>query len=288
MFPFRRILIADLSGDLDTGLLRYSASVLPSDHETEITVASLPGDRVLRSLTPMVESVFSRRRLSNVKCRILVEPDVEGLFAAVNDCRADLLLTRLPRESPDRERLARRLISESPCSLWLAPEVEPRPMRRVAAAVGSGQSKSPLLRIACALARATRIEDLLAVEVYFQPLLDQSPETLERIRDDRVTELYCLMSRMDLGDITCSLRIEQSPHTSRALWRAALETEADLLIASAPPTSALDWLRKQNDLDDLIPPQGKTALLTVCGPDRRLRGVKLLQEMADSFEPIFN
>lgn len=288
MFPFHRILIADLSGNLDTGLLRYCGSVLPPSHQTEITVASLPGDRVLRSLVPLVQSVLPSQRYSGVSCRILVEPDLEGLFAATRDCRADLLLTRLPRESVERERLARRLIAESPCSLWLVPEEEPRPLRRLAAAVSSGPPKSPLLRIACALARTSGIEDLLAVEVSFQPLLDQSPATLDRIREERITELYCLISRMDLGDVTCSLRIEQSPHVSRALWRAALQAEADLLIAPVPPASAFDWLRRQDELNGLIPAPCKTGLLTVGGADRRPRRVKVLKEIVDSFEPMFN
>ena len=61
MFPFRRILIADLSGSLDLGLLRYGARLASFSPSCVVGVAASLGEGVLGALAPAAHRVFDDR-----------------------------------------------------------------------------------------------------------------------------------------------------------------------------------------------------------------------------------
>ena len=283
MFPFRRIFVADLSAALDLDLLRYGAGLAALDRGTEVIVGALPSPQVLHSLVPAVRSIFASCHEALVSCRVLIEPEVEGLFSVAADCRADLLLVRHPHRWPDGRSLARRMVAESPCAVWLVPEgAQPR-LRRVAVEVGKVGSSTHALRLACALGRQARAEALLAIHVSVTPTL----ATIDELREQKLFELHCMMARMDVGDMECRLQVDESPYISRSLQRAAHHQQADLLIAASPEQRRLDWLWGRSEVDDLVQPV-QSALLGIRLPGPRPGLWGRVQRFLDTPEPAFN
>jgi hypothetical protein len=253
VYPFKRIFVADLSATLDVSLLQYGAGIAALERGTQITVAAVPSTEVLRSLVPAARSVFAACPGADVSCRVLVEPDVDSLFKLVSQSEADLLLVRHPHRWPDGRLLARRIVTESPCSVWLVPDGVSHRLRRVAVDVGPHTAGHQLLRLACALGREARTEALLAIQVSFASLF----ATLDDLRERTMLELSCLMARMEVGDMECSVLVEDSPHAFRALRRTAREQRADLLVAASP---SHELFGNRQQVDELIDPAGPAFL----------------------------
>ncbi len=283
MFPFRRIFVADLSASLDLDLLRYGASIAAMGRDTEVIVGALPGDRVLRSLVPAVRTIFAERQEVGVSCRVLVDPEIDGLFTVMADCGADLLLVRHPGRWPNGRVIARRMMSESPCSVWFVPEgVTPR-LRRVAVEVGSAGASAHILRLACALGRQAGAEFLVAIHVSVASAL----ERLEELRAQKLLELQCMMARLDSGDMECLVHLDESPYISRTLRRAARWQQADLLVASSRTHEPLDWLRGRSEMDELVD-LGSSALLGIRVPGPPPNWWDVLGRIFSAPEPSFN
>jgi len=80
LFPFRRILIADLSGSLDLGLLRYGARLASFSPSCVVGVAASLGEGVLGALAPAAHRLFDAQLREDLGCRVLTEPDPDDLF----------------------------------------------------------------------------------------------------------------------------------------------------------------------------------------------------------------
>lgn len=280
MYPFRRIFVADLSATLDVSLLKYGANIASLERGTQVTVAAVPSTEVLRSLVPAARSAFASCPGVDVACRVLVEPDVDSLFKLVSEAHADLLLVRHPHRWPDGRLLARRIVTESPCSVWMVPDGVSHRLRRVAVDVGQQSAGHQLLRLACALGREARTEALLAIEVRFASLF----ASLDELRERTKFELSCLMARMEVGDMECSVLVEDSPHAFRALRRTASEQRADLLVTASPEQ---ELFGNRQHIDDLISPSGP-ALLGVRLPRQNFSWRGVLSRVFSSEEFPFN
>lgn len=261
MFPFRRIFVAHLSASLDFDLLRYGAGVAALGRDTEVIVGALPGDTVLRSLVPAVRAIFAERQEVGVSSRVLIDPEVDGLFSVAADCGADLLLVRHPGCGRDGRLLARRMMAESPCSVWMVPEGMTPRLRRVAVEVGSAATNAHILRLACTLGRYAGSELLVAIHVRVASAL----EKLEELREQKEFELQCMMARLDVGDMEYMLHVDESPFVSRTLRRAAGRQQADLLVAASRGHEPLSWLWGRSEMDDFVDP-GSSALLGIHVP----------------------
>jgi hypothetical protein len=281
MFPFRRIFIADLSSALDLDLLRYGAGVAALHRGSEVTIGALPSPQVLQTLVPSSRAIFASCDEAEVACRVLVEPDVDSLFAVASECRADVLLVRHPHRRPDGRQLARRIVTESPCSVWLVPDGAGPRLRSVAAQVGPAGVGTKILRLACALGREARAEALHAIHVSFAPLL----ATLDELRERKLFELSCTMARMDVGDMECTLHVDDSPYASRALCRAASRQDVDLLVAAAPSQGPFGLVWNRSDVDDLIAP-ARSALLGIRLPGPGFWGA--IHRVLTAPDPKFN
>jgi hypothetical protein len=275
--------VADLSASLDVDLLRYGAGLAALDRGTEVIVGARPSQRVLHALVPTARSIFGACHDALVSCRLLVEPEVERLFSVTTECRADLLLVRHPHRWPDGRSLARRLVAESPCPVWLVPEgAQPR-LRRVAVEVGHVGSSTHALRLACALGRQARAEALLAIHVSAAPTL----ATIDEVREQQLVALHCMMARMNLGDMECRLQVDDSLYVSRSLQRAARHQQADLLVAASPEERRLDWVWGSREVDDLAEPAG-SALLAARTPGPRPGFWARFRRFLATPEPPFN
>jgi hypothetical protein len=230
LFPFRRILIADLSGSLDLGLLRYGARLASFSPSCVVGVAASLGEGVLGALAPAAHRLFDAQLREDLGCRVLTEPDPDDLFDEAATFGADVLLTRYGG-GVGGMRLTRHLVEASPIPLWLAPEGANPSLRRVATEMALNNDNG-VARLACAVGRSAGTEKLIAIHVNFSYILDQSVETLQRLREERAAELSWRMARMETGAMSYFVRVENSLYHARSLRRAAQEEQVDLLVTA--------------------------------------------------------
>ncbi len=222
-FPFARILIADVSASPDHDLLHYGASL-----------AALGGGAV---------DTVSQRDLGTV-------------LDAASRARADLLLFRDPQRWPEGRQLARRVVEQSPCSVWMVPVGAQPTLRRVVVDVGGSQEHLPALHLACALGRCAGAQSLIAVRV---TQATSAPDSLPRHRD---VKLEGLVAGLDTGAMHCSVHIDHSLYIARSLRRAAEKHRADLLVVSASSDKPRRWPYTRSDANELAG-DALTALLSV-------------------------
>jgi hypothetical protein len=251
VFPFRNLLVADLSGDVDTGLLRYAARLAACEPGAEVSLVTLPEDPVLRSAASVARSIFAPSGLKRLSCRILPEPDLDALFAEARGCGAQVLLTQHPKGAAEAAGLLRRLTADAPCPVWLLPPGFPSRLRRVVAAVELNAAGAELLGVAYALCSAAAAEELLALHVCFHDGLNQSAEAVESFREQKLLDLFRVTSQINRNGVNCLPRIQESPRLARGV-RAVLDDERpDLLVMPAPSSSRLAWLPDRRDFEEL-------------------------------------
>ncbi len=222
-FPFARILVANVSASPDHDLLRYGVS--------------------LAAFGGAVETVS--------------KSDLGSVLDAVCRSRADLLLLRDPQRWPEGRLLARRMVDQSPCSVWMVPVGAQPTLRRVVVDVGARTAEAPALRLACALGRCVGAEALVAVRVTQSAGAAATTRSLNRDR-----ELEGIVARLDSGAMHCSVRVDHSHYISRSLRRAAEEHRADLLVVSAPSDTSRPWPYTRSDANELVG-GAPTAILSV-------------------------
>src|SRR5688572_4660380 len=97
-FPFRRVVIAGTAAEFDADLVNYGATLASLGADTELVVLSRTS-RALQSFAVAPRLVLAARGAAvaeRVNCRIVVEPDLDGLLASVAELGADLMILRHP------------------------------------------------------------------------------------------------------------------------------------------------------------------------------------------------
>ena len=283
MFPFRRILIADLSGSLDLGLLRYGARLAALSRSCVVGVAASVGEGVLGALAPAAHRLFDAQLREDLGCRVLTEPDADELFEEAATFGADVLLTRYGG-GVGGMRLTRHLVDASPIPVWLAPEGANPSLRRVATEMALNTDNG-VASLACAVGRSAGTEKLIAIHVDFSYILDQSVETLQRLREERAAELSWRMARMETGAMRYFVRVEDSLYHARSLRRAAQEEQVDLLVTARLRP---DWALPREQRLRLSGVPGRMAILTVPVEEPRPGRLAVLRRAMNAPDPMWN
>lgn len=234
---------------------------------TELIVLSRP-TRALQSFAAAPKPALSRSGSTvvvRVSCRVLVEPDLDGLLGSVSDTGADLLVVRHPRGMTGWRTMARRLAHESPCSLCLTPPGSPPLPTCIVAGMPREESAGAILRAAACIARRTCAREFLAVRTWSDWVMDPSQAALDRLREAEWLNWFRLIEHMDLEGVDCTPRIEETPEFSKGMLRVAQERGADLIVAPAP-NGRRSWFPDRRSPQDGLVLRTQAPLLLLRSP----------------------
>ena len=119
MQSFHRIIIADLSSELDLGLIGFGARIAAQTSARSLLAVTPTAARFLPAFTPVIDGIYNCVRAPIPECRVL--PACESPVAFAEEYRADLMLMRYSGLERRSREIARRLMWEAPCSVWLCP-----------------------------------------------------------------------------------------------------------------------------------------------------------------------
>ena len=119
MHSFTRILIADLSSELDLGLIGFGVRIAGECAASTMLAVTPAAARFLPAFAPVIDRMCDCARTPVPECRILPAPESPVSFA--EEYRADLILARYSGVDRRSRHAARRLMWEAPCSVWLCP-----------------------------------------------------------------------------------------------------------------------------------------------------------------------
>lgn len=259
---FRRVLLVHTGERPELDLIDYAALLSSGGRAMSTTVAAYPSDKVLRFLAPVVRTRFEARGLEAPNVRLLAEPDMDAAFEAATEARADLLVMRHPRLFEKPRAIARRVLSESPCSVCLVPEEAPSRIGRILAGIHLDDSGRGVLSQAASLYRCAKAEELIALHSCFHESVSEDEFQHQRFRSERTLDLWRFMARANLPGVCCTPLMEEAATPHRALARVARERSADLVVVgrrsgSAPRVSAgLLWECTQPLVQVLLPGAG--------------------------------
>lgn len=277
LFPFRRVVVADTSGEFDFDLVQYGAALASLDRNTELVVLSR-ATRALQSFAVAPRPALAARGVSaaeKVSCQVLVEADVDGLLGSVRDLEADLMVVRSPQRVSRWRAVSRRLATESPCSICMVPAGSPSRQRCVVAGIDLGKESAQVLTAAASICRKAGAAEFVAVRPWFGWTMDPTEAALDRMRERAWSDLFRFLQRVDLDNVDCTPRVEESSRFSTGVLRVARERGADLIVAAAP--------EQQEDLARTCPIP--LLLFRRPGSKRRIHG--FLRRLRDTPDPTF-
>ena len=283
---FQRLLIADLSVPFDEELLRYGA-VAARAIAKDVLVLTAAGACGLCEFAPVVRHTFAREEAPAPAVGVLPEPDLQALSTSVRAAEADLLLLRYSTGSYREREVARRIVCEAPCSVWLLPDGNSPRVATVATLFQCNEGGAALLELAASVSRALAARSLIAVHVSFPAvILDPEPNPDGRCDAEELLNLYAFLRRVDLQGMRCVLRAEHGPSASRRLIDAAHENAADLLVIPAPIVSCVGYVLRREGLVDYL----ASNLPVLALRSNKLCGAKSRSVLRDLFalsEPTF-
>jgi hypothetical protein len=238
-FPFRRVVIAGTDPEFDAELVNYGGGLASLGPDTELVVLSRTS-RALQSfaLAPrLVLAAHGAAVAERVNCRIVVEPDLDGLLASVAEVEADLMIVRPPDSRARRRQTLYRLAAESPCSVCLVPRASPPFEGRVIAGIEPDDAGAAVLRAAACICKGAGSSEFVAVRTWLGLTMDPSEGVLDRLREREWLNLFQFLQRVDLHGADCTPRVEECSKASTAILRVAQECQADLIVVAAPEGS---------------------------------------------------
>lgn len=235
---FERIVLVHTGERPENDLLEYTALLAATAENGQALVAAYPSNGVLRSLSPAARQLFEARGLQSPRIRMLSEPDVDAALETALEHNADLLVMRHPKVFETRRTLARRVLTEAPCSVCFVPEGAEPKLTRVIAGIELDSTGHTLLARAARLCHEARAEELIALYSYFQDSSNDDESGRERFRTERTLDLFRFMARAELSGVSCTPVAEEAPAAHRALARVACERQADLVVVGHRPGTA--------------------------------------------------
>jgi hypothetical protein len=120
MMPeFQRVLVADLSSELDLGLIGFGAHIAAESSAGSLLAFTPAAARFLPVFSPIIDRIYNCLTLPAPSYRVL--PASESAAGFAEEFRADLMLARYSGADKRSREFYRRLIWEAPCSVWLFP-----------------------------------------------------------------------------------------------------------------------------------------------------------------------
>jgi nucleotide-binding universal stress UspA family protein len=249
---FRRILAVHTQQRVDRDLLDYAALLASSDSGTGALVVAFPSDSVLRSLAPTARAIFKARQAGSVSLRLATAPELDWVFDAAVEFGADLIVMRRPRNGRQGRTMARRLLSEAPCSICLVPPNVAPCLERVVAGVDLSPRSRTLLASAARFCVQSGAEGLIALHSCFRDTLCDSQDFAESYRNQRLLNLYQLLPRSGIADLELIPSIKESPSHDRALLRAVREHSAHLIVVGRWGLPPLLLARPSRETENLL------------------------------------
>ena len=119
MQSFHRVIIADLSSELDLSLIGFGARIAAKTAASTLLAVTPTASRFLTAFTPVINGIYDCVRAPMPEYRVL--PPCESPVAFAEEYRADLMLVRYSGLDRRSREVARRLMWQAPCSVWLCP-----------------------------------------------------------------------------------------------------------------------------------------------------------------------
>jgi nucleotide-binding universal stress UspA family protein len=221
---FERVLLVHTDEHPQADLLEYTALLASFTLAGEAVVATYPSNGVLRQFTPAAQRSFQSRRLATPAVEILSEPDVDGVLETARRHKAGLVVMRHPMALDSGKNVAKRILTECPCSvLFVPPDARPV-IRRVVAGFDVDAAGQALLDRTVEFCYAARVEELAGVHA-----------TARETKLDRSMALFRLLGHVNLEGLACTPVLADDSAPARALARVATERGADLIVVGRRP-----------------------------------------------------
>ena len=202
-------------------------------------------------------------------------PDELIKFAVAH--KTDLILVGQRKDLPGRRSLARRLVMNAPCSVWMVPHGTPRSFDRIIAPVDFSAPAAEGLRIAAGFASIADADYLHPLHVYFNDTVVTYDERDQAIRKEKNEAFERFAASIDLRHFQKQLIFEEGPNIARAINRVAAQLGANLTImATRGRSRAASLILKSETENTIIESQ-----IPVLAVKRSGARINLLQALLD-------
>jgi hypothetical protein len=285
---FRRVMIADLSGNFDLELFRYGVRIAARAAKDTVLVIYPAGACMLRSFSSVVHRILAAEDAPAPAYRVLPQPDLDTLLGMAHESAADVILVRYSGSHAQSRKFARRLLREAPCSVWLHPAGESPSFTRAVIGFGLDKTGSILLEAAARLSRSLGMNDLRAVYLWLASTKLHAGDVMHESLSRRQHLAVCrFLDELDLQAVSCTLTVKDAPPTPQTVARLATEQVASLVITAKPGLSRIGFALHR----DGVTPYLKAGLPLLSlhveqGDEDRSR--RLWRDLFSLSEPSFN
>lgn len=231
--PFRRMLVALSARPSDDGLLDYAAMlacVLPGLETLTMHVSTDPDRRHTGSLLAGIRQRL-QTRLPSARCEVVVGDVLDSLLEMAEARGVDLiLLGHAPKPGRLRRSLARRLAMKAPCSVWLVPDGSPARISRILAPIDFSRRSADTLDLATALAEPDGLDELIALNVYFNDAAVTFDEFDEMIVAEKDQAFGIFVAPINLHGVFARPLFVEGANVAQTILRVASEQSSDLLV----------------------------------------------------------
>lgn len=284
---FRRLLVVNHTPEPDMHLLRYAAMLSSGVERPELMIATPGGEAAMRSLAPWSRCAVVGHPNAELSFRVMLEPHLDLLFDMAEEARCDLIVARHPRRLEHSRTLLNQLLFDAPCAVCLVPGKERPVMRRPMVRIELTSKGRELLSRAATFAKMMGSEELFAVHTYFRDGLDALPHSLEKLREQRMLDLYRFIGRTNLSGVNCTPILEDSAKQAESLLRLAAQRDADMMIVDPDVDEAPAWQWNHREAEALAASAGIPLLAARIAPRKGLMGI-LRDQVFCAREPAFN
>jgi nucleotide-binding universal stress UspA family protein len=240
----RRILVALGGSDADHGLARYAAAVAGLGRRAgrlpETTAPGGPHDQAMPypdaglTAVPAAPAATDQGHavvLTAPAALRFLPPGADVAEAALAD-GAEVVLVGEGHGGAGRS-LAGRLVRQASASVWFVPDDAPPAFRRILVPVDYSIRAADSLRVASTLGRLTGADECLALHVWFNSCVIETPGEDRRARERWAAAHARFMSRIDTLAVPVSPLFREGADVARTVARVAEEEGADLIVMAS-------------------------------------------------------
>jgi nucleotide-binding universal stress UspA family protein len=227
------MLVALSARPSDDGLLDYAAMLrrlLPGLEAITVHVATDADRRHAGTLLAGIRERL-KPRLPDARCEVVAGDVLDSLLDLAEARRADLiLLGHAPRPGRSRRSLARRLAMKAPCSVWLVPSGSVPQISRILAPVDFSRRSADTLDLATGLAELAGLDELIALNVYFNDAAVTFDEFDEMIVAEKDQAFGIFVAPINLHGVFARPMFVESAGIAQTVCRVAAEQGSDLIV----------------------------------------------------------
>jgi nucleotide-binding universal stress UspA family protein len=242
MTIFSKPLVALSLTEPDEGLLRYAAMLArklewPEVHFLHVVPPERSGQ--WESL-PWQEKMHAEvDRLFDVSVsscqrtyQAMQGSRLDGILAAATTSQRDLIVLGHRRMRSGRRSLARRTAMIAPASVWLVPEGSPPKITEILVPTDFSQPSADALAVGAGIAKASRIQELHAVHVFFDPSTIRFDEHLDEVLGKEEEEFQKFLVGVETQGVDVEPVYHESTRPSQAILRMVDRCASDLIVMS--------------------------------------------------------